>query len=169
MFRLLSDLYNILQRSLYVKCVAEYKGMILFQSWSLFSDMTAVSNLENCLRSLPVVCLSHMHSTSGVSLHRRVHNSIKSFALFRRELEQPGAADRGRRSPPQLGRGESSGGYPAVFTHRNSWIFTDIFLGGQGEKVSRNCDACHSDICGHTCTFSRMKIWRNFSACFEAA
>ena len=40
--------------------------------------------------------LSHMYNTVGDFLHRRVHNSNKSSALFRREVEQPGAADRGR-------------------------------------------------------------------------
>ena len=37
-----------------------------------------------------------MHNASGGSLHRRVHNSNKSSALFRREAEQLGAAVRDR-------------------------------------------------------------------------
>ena len=35
-----------------------------------------------------------MHNTAGGFLLRHVHNSIKSSALLRREVEPPGAADR---------------------------------------------------------------------------
>ena len=38
-----------------------------------------------------------MHSTAGGSLHRLVHNSNKSTALFRWEVEQRGAAGRGKK------------------------------------------------------------------------
>ena len=38
-----------------------------------------------------------MHNAAGGSLHRCVHNSNESSALFRREVEQPGAAARGRK------------------------------------------------------------------------
>ena len=41
--------------------------------------------------------LSHMHNTAAGFLHRLVHNSIKSFLLLKREVEQPGAADRDRK------------------------------------------------------------------------
>ena len=68
-----------------------------FYSMSSFSDMTSGKYPDNWLQSLPRVCLSHMHNTAGGFLHRRVHNSNKSSAFVRREVEQPGAADRGRR------------------------------------------------------------------------
>ena len=54
--------------------------------------MTDELNQENWLQRLPIVCHSHMHNTAGDSLHRHLHNSIKSSALFRREVEQPVAA-----------------------------------------------------------------------------
>ena len=38
-----------------------------------------------------------MHNTARGSLHRHVHNSNISSALFRWEVEQPAAADRGRK------------------------------------------------------------------------
>ena len=51
--------------------------------------------IQRLVHGVYPVCLSHMHNTAGGSLHRRVYNSNKSSALFRREVEQLGAAGRG--------------------------------------------------------------------------
>ena len=122
-----------------------------------------------------------MHNAAGGSLHRRVYSSIKSSALSRWQVEQPGAADRGRKwcinqksrgflyittdtivssyhrklswhLPPQRG----GGGDPLLCSHINfSWISTDVILGGQADEVCRNYAGSHSDICVPTCTSSR--------------
>ena len=70
--------------------------------------MATGSNPENRPQSLPRVCLSHMHNTAGRFLHRLVHSSIKS-TLFRREVEQLGAAERDR-------KGLCSGDHVILFT-----------------------------------------------------
>ena len=142
-----------------------------------------------------------MHNTAGGSLHRRGHNISKSSVLFRRDVEQPGAADIGRKwsinsavETPlsalfttnsldifyvydtalseiylfsfwnfgicrMLDMSSPAAVNPAgdllLCSHIDfSWISTGITLGGQAEKVSRDCRASHSDICVHTCTSS---------------
>ena len=58
-------------------------------------------------------------------------------------------------------------GDPLLCSH--IWTFTDFIPGGQADSVRRNCGASHSDICAHTCTFSRENR-KNFRVqCMKAA
>ena len=41
------------------------------------------------------ICLSHVHNTAGGSLHRHIHNTNKSSALFQQVVEQLDAAEAG--------------------------------------------------------------------------
>ncbi|CAB1431582.1 unnamed protein product [Pleuronectes platessa] len=50
-------------------------------------------------------------------------------------------------STPNLAYGEASGGSFAVFTHRLLLISVDFIPGGQAEKVCRDYEVSHSDIC----------------------
>ena len=69
--------------------------------------------------------------TTGGSLHRHVHNSNKSSALFRWEVEQPGAADRDRRQHINS----------AVEITRFSWQHTD-FKTTKSQDISAVSSTC---------------------------
>ncbi|CAB1448890.1 unnamed protein product [Pleuronectes platessa] len=87
---------------------------------------------ENWLQSLTEFAFSHMHNAAGGFLHRLVRNSIKSSALFRRELEQQEEEGKSS-SSPSLSLGGSSGGSHAVFTDQ---LLLDFYSGARQRKAA---------------------------------
>ncbi|CAB1429818.1 unnamed protein product [Pleuronectes platessa] len=79
------------------------------------------------------------YNAAGGSLHRRLHNDNKSSELFRREVEQPGAADRGRHRIMKVG-GHALAKVQRILGEKpEKWweCVCDVSLGA--------CSTCHPD------------------------
>ena len=93
--------------------------------WALYSRFQTGQDFTCSLNT-------HTHNPVGGFLHWHVHNSNKSSALFRREVEQPGEADQRQEVPYSLRRSRDHvysipTRSPALITTYSPDIFVGVF------------------------------------------